>query len=100
MKAVLTQLVLIKPEKIFQLLELLIKKVSILSVSPCQKKFQLSKTKAPLRGALYYLPRTEAQQDVLDYIAMFYNSQRLHSYLDYTSPNDYESAMAEMKKAA
>ena len=48
----------------------------------------------------YYQTRAEAQQDILDYIAMFYNSRRLHSYLDYTSPNDYESAMAEMKKAA
>jgi len=31
---------------------------------------------------------------------MFYNSYRLHSYLGYTSPNQYEAQMAEMKKAA
>lgn len=48
----------------------------------------------------YYQTRAEAQQDILDYIAMFYNSRRLHSYLDYVSPNDYESAMAELKKVA
>lgn len=48
----------------------------------------------------HYQTRAEAQQDILDYIAMFYNSQRLHSYLDYTCPCDYESAMEEMKKAA
>ncbi|GEN29761.1 transposase [Halovibrio variabilis] len=48
----------------------------------------------------HYQTRAEAQQDILNYIAMFYNNQRLHSYLDYTSPNDYESAMAELKKAA
>ena len=36
----------------------------------------------------HYQTRIEAQQDVLDYIAMFYNSQRLHSYLDYVSPMD------------
>lgn len=47
-----------------------------------------------------YQTRLEAQQDVLDYITMFYNSHRLHSYLDYVSPNNYESAMAELKKAA
>ncbi len=47
-----------------------------------------------------YQTRYEAQQDILDYISMFYNSHRLHSYLDYVSPNDYESAMAAMKKAA
>lgn len=48
----------------------------------------------------HYQVRTEAQQDVLDYIVMFYNSRRRHSTLDYSSPNDYESAMAELKKAA
>jgi len=49
----------------------------------------------------HYQTRAEAQQDVLDYIVMFYNSRRLHSTLGYTSPNDYESAMAvELRKAA
>jgi transposase InsO family protein len=48
----------------------------------------------------YYQTRAEAQQDILDYIVMFYNSRRLHSYLGYCSPNDYESAMAKMGKAA
>lgn len=47
-----------------------------------------------------YQTRAEAQQDILNYIVMFYNSQRLHSYLSYTSPNDYESAMAILVKAA
>ncbi len=47
-----------------------------------------------------YQTRAEAQQDILDYIVMFYNSRRLHSTLDYCSPNDFESAMAEMEKAA
>lgn len=48
----------------------------------------------------HYQTRAEAQRDILDYIVMFYNSQRLHSTLDYISPNEYESAMAELKKAA
>lgn len=47
-----------------------------------------------------YQTRYEAQQDVLDYITMFYNSRRLHSYLGYVSPGHYESAMAERRKAA
>ena len=47
-----------------------------------------------------YQTRLEAQQDVLNYISMFYNSQRLHSYLGYMSPNQYEAEMAELKKAA
>ena len=32
----------------------------------------------------------EAREDVIDYIEMFYNSTRLHSYLEYVSPNDFE----------
>ena len=48
----------------------------------------------------HYQTRAEAQRDILDYIVMFYNSRRLHSTLDYTSPNDYESAVVELRKAA
>jgi putative transposase len=47
-----------------------------------------------------YQTRQEAQHDILSYIAMFYNSRTKHSYLGYVSPNDYESAMAELRKAA
>jgi len=32
----------------------------------------------------------EAKHDIVDYIEMFYNSERLHSSDDYFSPNDYE----------
>ena len=35
-----------------------------------------------------YQTRYEAQQDVLDYMTMFYNSRRLHSYLGYVSPSE------------
>lgn len=48
----------------------------------------------------HYQTRLEAQQDVLNYISMFYNSHRLHSYLGYVSPNQYEADMVELKKAA
>ena len=48
----------------------------------------------------YYQTRYEAQQDILDYIAMFYNKSRLHSYLDYVSPNDYEQQVNQLKKTA
>jgi transposase InsO family protein len=48
----------------------------------------------------HYQTRYEAQQDVLQYIAVFYNSQRMHSYLDYKSPNQYEAEAAKMMKIA
>ncbi len=47
-----------------------------------------------------YQTRYEAQQDILNYITMFYNSNRLHSTLGYTSPNAFEAAMLEIKKVA
>jgi putative transposase len=37
-----------------------------------------------------YASRQEAWDDLIDYIEMFYNSKRLHSYLGYVSPNDVE----------
>ncbi|STX32160.1 Integrase [Legionella birminghamensis] len=37
-----------------------------------------------------YQTRLEAQQDILSYIAMHYNSKRLHSFLGYVSPKQYE----------
>jgi len=47
-----------------------------------------------------YQTRYEAQQDILDYIVMFYNSTRLHSTLDYCSPADYERNQEKLKIAA
>ncbi len=38
-----------------------------------------------------YLTRNQARLDVVDYIEMFYNSHRLHSSLQYRSPNQYEA---------
>jgi putative transposase len=48
----------------------------------------------------HYQSRYEAQQDILDYISMFYNNHRLHSHLGYMSPNDFERQLLETKKAA
>jgi putative transposase len=47
-----------------------------------------------------YQTRYEAQQDILQYISMFYNSYRLHSTLGYVCPNDFEKQLMEMKKVA
>jgi len=37
-----------------------------------------------------YQSREEARADIVEYITMFYNSHRLHSYLDYHSPDQFE----------
>ncbi len=46
-----------------------------------------------------YQTREEARGDIVDYIAMFYNSPRLHSYLGYQSPDAFE-ANGQMAKAS
>jgi putative transposase len=38
----------------------------------------------------HYATRQEARDDVIEDIEMFDNSKRLHSYLGYVSPNDFE----------
>ena len=51
-----------------------------------------------------YQTRYEAQQDIMNYITMWYNSHRLKSYLGYKSPNQFEFEMQiprlELKKAS
>jgi putative transposase len=47
-----------------------------------------------------YQTRYEAQQDILEYISMFYNAKRLHSYLEYKSPNQFEQEVTELRNVA
>lgn len=42
--------------------------------------------------------RKEAETAVLDYIISFYNEKRIHSTLDYVSPNFFESQYQELKE--
>ena len=37
-----------------------------------------------------YETRIEAQRDIFEYIEIFYNRERLHSFLEYHSPEEYE----------
>lgn len=46
-----------------------------------------------------YLTRKEARRDIVDYIEMFYNSKRRHSYLGYLSPKEFEKVMTMNKDA-
>ena len=48
----------------------------------------------------HYQTRYAAQQDILQYIAVFYNNYRLHSYLGYRSPNQYEAEVEKTMKVA
>ncbi len=47
----------------------------------------------------YFETRDQARQEIINYIEMFYNGIRLHSYLDYMSPNVFEKKN-EMKHVA
>lgn len=47
-----------------------------------------------------YRTRYAAQQDVLNYITMWYNSHRMHSYLNYQSPNEFERMGKPLKEVA
>jgi len=38
-----------------------------------------------------YQYRSQTRQDIFEYIEVFYNKDRLHSYLDYKSPEEYEN---------
>ncbi len=46
-----------------------------------------------------YLSRSAARQDIVDYIEMFYNSRRRHSFLGYMNPMEFEKKLF-WKKAA
>jgi transposase InsO family protein len=48
----------------------------------------------------HYQTRLEAKQDILRYITMFYNPARLHSYLGYQSPMQYENELTKLQHVA
>lgn len=47
-----------------------------------------------------YKTRAEARQCIFEYIAVYYNRQRSHSFLDYLSPVEYELAMLRKENIA
>jgi putative transposase len=53
-----------------------------------ERFFGSVKCEWPAHGA--YTPPQEAQDDIIAYTEMVYNSKRKHSYLGYMSPHDYE----------
>lgn len=57
--------------------------------APVERFF--SSLKREWTGDRLYRTREEAIADVRVYVAVYYNSRRLHSTLDYTTPMDYEN---------
>jgi transposase InsO family protein len=47
-----------------------------------------------------FLTRAQARQEIFEYIEVFYNRVRRHSYIGYVSPVDYEGGNASDTKAA
>ena len=56
--------------------------------APVERFF--SSLKREWTGNRLYRTRFEAIADVREYVAVYYNSRRLHSTLGYTTPMDYE----------
>ena len=52
--------------------------------------FSLDALKVELIYPKKYETRIEAQRDIFEYIEVFYNRERLHSFLEYHSPEGYE----------
>jgi len=48
----------------------------------------------------HYQTRQEAIADIREYIVMYYNEKRLHSYLGYMSPNNCEREFYRLQEAA
>ena len=48
---------------------------------------------------IIYQTRDEAGNDVINYIEMFYNGHRLHSFPGYKNPNSFESNFTYAKVA-
>jgi putative transposase len=47
-----------------------------------------------------YRTREEARQSIFEYIAVFYNRQRRHSFLDFQCPEEYESKKGWLQNVA
>ena len=59
--------------------------------SPVERFF--GSLKREWTGDRLYRPRQEAIADVREYVAVYYNSKRLHSTLGYSTPMDYEKTL-------
>lgn len=65
----------------------------------CAESFFGTVKTEKVRGRVF-TTRDEARQELFEYIAVFYNRTRRHSYLDYYSPEKYECIMTTQEKSA
>ena len=56
----------------------------------CAETFFAS-LKTELIGDRIFLTREQARREIFEYIEVFYNRRRLHSYLGYLTPHEFES---------
>jgi len=59
----------------------------------CAEAFFAS-LKTELIGERIFLTREQARREIFEYIEVFYNRQRLHSYLGYLTPQEFERSSA------
>ena len=59
----------------------------------CAETFFAS-LKSELIGDRVFITREQARREIFEYIEVFYNRRRLHSYLGYLTPHEFESSSA------
>lgn len=72
----------------YQMLSSMSRSGNCLDNAVAERFFRTLKTESLLNWR--NMPIEEVKHDIVDYVEMFYNSERLHSYNGYLSPNDYE----------
>jgi transposase InsO family protein len=59
----------------------------------CAETFFAS-LKTELIGSQIFVTREQARREIFEYMEVFYNRQRLHSYLGYLTPDEFERSSA------
>ena len=67
--------------------------------APCESWFGKLKSEWIYPNGVYKT-REEAELAIIEYIEMFYNSQRLHQALEYRTPNEVECEWAIVDKCS
>jgi len=67
--------------------------------APCESWFGKLKSEWIYPNGVYKT-REEAELSIIEYIEMFYNSQRLHQALEYRTPNEVECEWAIVDKCS